>query len=263
MKINLVRELYDDEDIPEVLPADPADVPPPRTEAIETLWGLFEVLLKAPGRLDPFVRDPKLRGQLIAGFAAIVLLVFALYGVVLSLFLAYVPREAVPGLLRPGWSGTWRSGAALCAAYAVGLLLATLLCLPIYLYLAVLGGTRMSLGEVLAQSLKGKAATAVLLVGLLPIYAILMLSLIVLVSNAELLSAGLYAGLLLPFFVGLRGALAIYSGLRDAINALPWRERKRRYSVPGWLVTAWALLFTATAPLAMFKLWEYLAGLLA
>jgi hypothetical protein len=263
VKINLVRDLYDDEEILEVLPVDPADVPPPRTEAIETLWGLFEVLLKAPGRLDPFVRDPKLRGKLIAGFTAIVGVVFALHGLILSLFLATAPAGAVPGILSPGWSGTWGSGVALCAAYPVGLLLATLLCLPSYLYLAVLGGTRMTLGEVLAQSLKGKAATAVLHVGLLPIYAVVMLSLRLLVPSAELLALGLYVGLVLPFFVGLRGALSIYAGLRSTVNALPWQERKRRYAVPGWLVMAWALLFTLAAPLALFELWKRLSAVLS
>jgi hypothetical protein len=256
MKINLVREIYDDEEpILDVLPVQPDEAGPPRTEAIETMWGLLEVLLKAPRRLDAFVRDPKLQGKLIAGFTAIVVAGFVLYGLVLALLLSAVPPGGVPRLLTPQWSGTWRSAAALCATYPVGLLLATLLCLPSYFYFALLGGAKMSLREVLTHSLKGKAATTVLLMGLLPIYAVVMLGLILLGATAEVLAGGFYVGLVLPFVTGLRGAQSIYSGFRALVNALPPGERQRRYLLPDWLVVVWAVVFTVTAPLVLYELW--------
>jgi hypothetical protein len=261
MKINLIREVYDDEEpVLDVLPAPAAEASPPRTEAIETMLGLFEVLLKAPNRLDAFVREPSLQGKLIAGFAVLTAAGFAVYGLALAAFLFAAPPGGVPGLLTPGWAGTFRSAVAVTLTYPLGLFLATLVCLPSYYYFAQLGGARLSVQAVLAHSLKGKAATTVLLLGVLPIYAIVMLGLIVLGAAPELIRGGMYVGLVLPMVVGIRGAQSIFTGLMAVVNAMPARERARRYTLPGWLVVAWGILFTVTGPLCLYEAWKLLSG---
>lgn len=262
MKINLVRGLYDDEEpILDVLPAEPLEANSSRTESISTVWGLFEVLLKAPARLDAFVRESSLQGKLLLGFSTIVVVGFALYGLVMSLLLIAVSPNGVPSFLEPGWSRTWRAGVILCLTYPVGLLLATVICLPSYYYFALLGGVQMSLRETLTHSLKGKAATTVILLGILPIYAIVMVGFLLVRPSDELLRGGMYVGLLLPFILGVRGAQSIFSGFRTVVNALPASERKRRYALPGWLVFVWASLFTVTAPLVLYEVWRHLSGL--
>lgn len=238
MKINLVRDLHDEE-ILDALPVEGEDGPA-RTEAIETIWGLFEVLLKAPGRLDAFIRDPGLVGRLLTGFTVVVVIGFVAYGLAIGGMLLALPAEAVPGLLKPQWSGNWRSVAALGMTYPAGLLLATALCVPSYWYFAHLGGARMTLAQTLAYSLKGKASTTVLLLGLLPIYAIVMLGLISVGVPAEILNVGAYVGLVLPFFVGLRGVYAVYTGFESMVTAMPAKERRARFALPGWLVLMWA-----------------------
>jgi hypothetical protein len=259
VKINLIRTLHTDEEVLDALPADEGR--PLRTEAIETVWGLFEVLLKAPARLDAFLREPALVGKLLAGFTVLVAAGYGLYGLALGLLLLAGPRAGVPELLGPLWSGDWRSAAALAATYPAGLLAATLLCWPSYWYFAQLGGARLSPAQTLAHSLKGKAAAAVLLLGLLPIYAIGSLGLITAGAPAGVLQAAGYAGLLLPFVGGLRGAVSIYNGFEAVVRAMPARVQRQRYMLPSWLVLMWAALFTLAAPLTLYTVWGWLARL--
>src|SRR5262249_3254249 len=150
MRINLVREMHQDDPI-DVLPADEQA---PR--AIETAWGLFDLLLKAPDRLNPFVRSPALQGKLSAGFAVITLVGMGLYALGLFGVLLFAPRAALPSVLLPEkWDGGIAALAALLAAYPGGILASTLLVLPSYWFLGLLAGVRMPIKEVLTHSLKG------------------------------------------------------------------------------------------------------------
>lgn len=262
MKIGIVRQVYDDEEVLDALPA-PED-PTRRVEAIETLGGLLEVLLKAPTRLDAFIREPALRNKLAVGFSAIILGGLALYAAVLVGLLFAVPTNAVPGLLVPHWHRSPGSAVALLVAWPVGLWVSTFLCVPGYAYFARMFGARLSLSEVAVQSLKGKAAMTTLLVGVLPVYAVLTFGLaMVPAMPPELLAFVLYLGLFLPFIMGLRGVQAVYAGFRHVVSTLPRAEQRKRYTLPDWLIFLWSGLFVAIGPLFIYKVWDWLGRLLA
>lgn len=244
--------LREDEELLETLPATPDQAP----KAFSSIWGLFEVLLKAPERLNPFIRLPGLQASLSAGFVAITFVGLALYAVGLFAALYFAPNEARPALLDGGWDGGVASLVGLVAAYPGGVLLASLIVLPSYWFFGLLCGVKMPIGEVLTHSLKGKAATTVLVLGLMPIYAVIVVCLILAKVPGELIKPILWMGLLLPFLAALRGAGAIQAGFRNVVATTPDLSAASRVAIPTSLMLMWALLFTLTAPVIMYRLWD-------
>jgi hypothetical protein len=259
MKINLVHDMHDREEPLEALPASPEEAP----RAIETVWGLFEVLLKAPDRLNPFVRTPGLQNKLCLGFSAIVVVGLALAALGLFAALRFAPAEAIPGILKKGWDGGLGGLVGLLAAYPVGVLAASLLALPSYWFVTLLAGVKMPLKEVLTHSLKGKAASTVLIVGLMPVWGVLVACLILVGVPAMVIEPLLWVGLLLPYLAGLRGAGAIQSGFQSVVAGPGRMSRESRESVSGWLMLSWAFLFTLIAPVVMLKAYEIATRLLS
>lgn len=248
----------DEDVILEPLPASAAEAP----VALRSTRGLFEVLLKAPGRLDPFLRLVDMQPSLMTGFTLITLAGMGLHAVVLFAALYFTPAEALPGVLGP----TRDTGPAglllgLLAAYPIGILLATLLVLPSYWFTGLLCGVQMPLTEVLTHSLKGKAATAVLVVGLLPIYGVLVLCLLLAHAPPVLLTPVLWLGLLLPYAAGLRGAGTIEAGFRNVVATTPDLRRDQRAAIPTSLMLLWAVLFTLVVPVVMLKAYQFASAL--
>ncbi|MFO0930397.1 MAG: hypothetical protein U0736_25780 [Gemmataceae bacterium] len=248
----------EEEEVLETLPASGAEAP----AAVRSPWGLFELLLKAPGRLDPFVRVPELQPSLMTGFVVITVAGMVLHALGLFAALYFAPREAVPVVLDPTWDAGLGGLAGLLAAYPAGILLATLVVLPSYWFTGRLAGVKMPLGEVLTHSLKGKAATAVLVVGLLPLYAVLMVCLLLAGAPAGLVTLALWLGLLLPYAAGLRGAGAIEAGFRNVVATTPDLRRDQRVTIPSSLMVLWALLFTLVVPVVMVKAYEIVSRLI-
>ena len=241
-----------DEPVLETLPADAEGAP----AAFSSAWGLFEVLLKAPDRLNPYARLPALQPRLSMGFTVITLVGLGAYALLLYAALLYAQPEARPTILQHGWDGGAASAAGLLAAYPAGVLLATAVVLPTYWFLGLLFGVKMPLGEVLTHTLKGKAATTVLVLGIAPIYAVVVGCLILLKVPAEMLNLALWLGLLLPFVAALRGAGAIQAGFESVVATTPDLSAASRASVPTSLMLLWAALFTLTAPVVMWKAWD-------
>lgn len=252
MRINLVRDR--DADMVEALPDD-ADAP----KAIETVWGLFELLLKAPGRLDPFVRSPGLQGKLAFGFGVITFIGMGLYAGLLFAVLKFSPPEAMPSVVQP-WDGGLGGAVGLLAAYPIAVLLATLIVLPSYWFLGVLVGVRMPMMEVLTHSLKGKAASTVLLLGIAPIYGVL-LTCVILAGLPDVVATPLlWIGLILPYLTGLRGMVSVEAGFRKVAATTP-ALGSRRETIPSTLMLSWAFLFTLVLPVVMLRLYGMAAGL--
>ena len=86
--------------------------------------------------------------------------------------------------------------------------------------------------QVTTHTIKCLATTAVVLVGILPIYVALALGMIVFAAPAEWLHRTVDLGLLLPFIAGLWGVRSLYRGvhrtLADTIR--PDRREARRSS---------------------------------
>jgi hypothetical protein len=229
-----------------------------------SLLGLVELLLKNPRRLDYLNREETRQAELVPRLLAVALAGFALFGVALLLILHFTAPAAYPHrfLPVPRASLTDGSGLALVLAYCLGLVAATGLCLPSFYFFSLLAGVRMRLAQIVSQVVSAKATTAVVLVGILPVYVAVVLGLAVFEADAELLEGCLYVGLLLPFVAGLAGLHALYRGVSAMAETMPAERRCRRACFLRWLTVSWAACYTAVSPVLIYRLWETLASAL-
>jgi hypothetical protein len=267
MNAKLIHNLYDDRPAPtrdngmedDIISVEPADAPGLEADEHSTL-GLIELLLKAPLRVDALARDEGRQAELIPRFLGIVLLSFSVYALGLVLLLNYADRAALPDFLRPHWTNTFGPAFSLWAAYTLGLVAASGVCLPSFYFFGLLAGVRVSALQVTGHVMKGKASTAVMLLGILPIYVAIVLGLIVFAAPALLLQDVLYVGLALPFLAGLWGVWSIYRGFQGHADTLPECRRERRGCFLRRLTFAWAAVYSAVTPVMIYTLWLYFAG---
>jgi hypothetical protein len=112
-----------------------------------------------------------------------------------------------------------------------------------------------------AHALKGMAAGAVALIGLLPLYVAVALTSLVFPVPREWAELSIAFGLLLPFTAGIAGAANLYEGfvgLADTMNAA---RRAARECFLRRLILAWVGCFTFVTPLVIFTLWRFLSTL--
>lgn len=242
--------------------------------------GLLELILKAPEQLDRLIRDPARQAELLPRFLGISLVGFTFFGVSMSLVLStstvwpqLFPMEAVVAgrestpLRFAASSGTsllthWLNGDALrlIAAYAVGLVAATGICLPSLYFYSLLAGVRMTMMDVVLQSLKSKAVAAVTLVGVLPIYATGGLAIAIFPMSEYWRDTVLTMGLILPFIAGTAGTYSLYRGLSGFVDTMPAERREQRGFFLQRLVLSWAACYTAVSPVLIFTLWQRMQG---
>lgn len=239
--------------------------------------GIVELILKDRPRLHRVIRDPRSHADVIPRFLAISLVGFAFYGVAMSVVLhssglwpkladvkewfsaAHGPlimfKAAEGNQFLPWWNG---SAFKLIAAYAVGLVAATGICLPSLYFYSLLSGIRMSMIEVTVHALKSKATTAVALVGILPIYAAIAMGMVIFDAPRGLLEQTMLLGMILPFIAGLWGTTSLYVGFAGLCDRLPAAHRERRECFLRRLVLSWAACYTAIMPVMIYTLWESL-----
>jgi hypothetical protein len=236
-----------------------SDEAPPVSVNERSLLGLAELLLKAPAQLDASVRDPARQAELIPRLLVLALSCLAVFAVVLALLFLAADVSAIPlGVER--WNGSVGSAGALALAYPVGMVAAAGICLPTFYFFGLLAGVRISVLQVTAHVLKGKAATAVLLLGLTPIYLAIALGLLIFHADDKALSATLAVGLALPFVAGLWGVRSIYVGFLGLADTLPLECRTRRSCFLRRLTVAWAAVYTAVTPVMIWSLYHNLAA---
>ncbi len=224
-----------------------------------SLLGLAELLLKAPVQLDIQTRDPARQVELIPRLLALALTSTGLFGAVLVLLLRNAPADAWPGILGDRWTGSIGPALALGLAYPVGMVAATGICLPTFYFFGLLAGLRISVLQVTTHVLKGKAATAILLLGLMPIYLAVTLGMLIFHATPEALSAVLDVGLALPFLAGLWGVRSIYVGFLGLADTLPPERRCRRTCFLRRLTVAWAAVYTVVTPVMIWTLYQHLS----
>lgn len=242
--------------------------------------GLLELILKAPEQLDRLIRDPARQAELLPRFLGISLVGFTFFGVAMSLVLStstvwpqLFPMEAVVAgrestpMRFAASSGSsllthWLNGDALrlIAAYAVGLIAATGICLPSLYFYSLLAGVRMTMMDVVLQSLKSKAVAAVTLVGVLPIYATGGLAIAIFPMPEYWRDAVLMLGLILPFIAGTAGTYSLFRGLSGFADTMPEERREQRGFFLQQLVLSWAACYTAVTPVLIFTLWQRMQG---
>lgn len=248
------------EEIPDAVPVDDA-------EAVKsfTIFGLTELLLKHPGRADELMREETQQHLLIPRFLTIALASYTLFSVAIIIILNTAAAEAYPRHLLPVPRASWSDGSALglVAAYNFGLIAASGICLPSFYFFALLAGVRMSMLQIVGQVMRCKATSALVLFGILPIYVACVLGMAVFDGPTFVLEMLLYLGLLLPFIAGLEGVRAIYRGVMGMASTLPQKERCARECFLRRLTLGWAACYTAVSPVLIYRVWDYLSGLIA
>jgi hypothetical protein len=157
--------------------------------------GLAELLLKDRAQVDELLRDDSRQVDLIPRFLVIALGSFSVYAWAMVLLLHAAPNGSIPSVLAEGWSFAVRPTVALWLAYALGLVAATGIFLPSFYFYGLLAGVKISFLQVVAHCLKGQASTAIMLIGILPIYVAVALGMLIFAAPVEgqqmVLSVGL------------------------------------------------------------------------
>jgi hypothetical protein len=129
--------------------------------------------------------------------------------------------------------------------------------LPSFYFFGLLAGVRASAVQVAGHVMKGKASTAVMLLGLLPIYVAVVLGMIVFALPPVELQLALYLGLALPFIAGLWGVWSIYRGFLALGDSLPPAKRYRRTCFLRRLTVAWAATYSVVTPVMIWTLFQW------
>lgn len=242
-----------------------------------TIGSLVELILKRHRTLDTLIRDDTRQSELIPQLLAIAIAGFVMYGVMMGLtigFSGYTPKlTRLATVIATGDSliefhaslspvSPWRDGTAfrLIAAYAIGLIAATGICLPSLYFYGLLSGIRLTMKDVVIHSLKSKATAAMALIGILPIYFVVCLTAMVFQLSEASICVVQWLGFAFPFVGGLWGTQSLYRGFLSLSDTLPERldcdGRSRRSSFLGRLVAAWSVCYSVIAPIMVFTLWE-------
>lgn len=225
----------------------------------ESTLELAELLLKDPVRVDRLTRDDSRLADLIPRFLSLALASFTIYSLAMAAVLHLVPVAALPPVVAEHWSPGLASPLALWAAYTVGMIAASGICLPSFYFFGLLAGVRPSFVNTVAHVVKGKGATSVMLVGLLPVYFAVALGMIVFEASEAWLRGSLYLGMVLPFIAGLWGVRSIHRGFFALVDTIPEEQRYNRAIFLRRLTLAWAAVYTAVTPVMIWTLWNSLS----
>jgi hypothetical protein len=225
-----------------------------------SVLGLTELLLKDRKHVDDLLRDDWRQADLIPRFLLVALASFSIYCLAMVLLLDAGPAGAVPSVLAQRWSFGVRPAVSLWLAYTLGLIAASGICLPSFYFHGLLAGVKISFLQVVAHCLKGKASTAIMLLGILPIYVAIALGLLVFAAPVEWLRFAFSVGLVLPFIAGLWGVWSLVCGFMRLADTLPKHCRAGRTCFLRRLTLAWAACYTAVTPLMIYALWGNFTG---
>jgi len=223
----------------------------------QSVLGLTELLLKDRKHVDDLLREENQEVDLIPRFLMIALASFSVYVWAIILLLNAAPAGSIPSVLANGWTLAMQPVVGLWGAYALGLIAATGVCLPSFYFYGLLAGVKISFLQVVAHCLKGQAATAIMLLGILPIYVAVALGMLVFAAAVPMQQLVLSLGLVLPFLAGLWGIYSLFQGFMRLADTLPGRYCQRRTCFLRRLTLAWAACYTAVTPLMIHALWTH------
>jgi len=224
------------------LPATPAPAGP--------VPGMFDLILRGEARLHRLMRDEAGLPEVIQKFLALSVLGLTIHGVVLGLAAELFGDAPMLDWYQAGHPVVWMP-----LAFIGAFLGALCICLPSFYFYTQLSGLDASFRLVTAQALRAQATMSVLLLGVLPFYAAWLLGTVVGVFDAQ--RTALFAGMCLPFLVGLLGIRAVYRGFCDLANHLPITHQRRGNFLKR-LVLCWGGVYTVVAPVALYRLGEAL-----
>jgi hypothetical protein len=218
---------------------------------------LVELTLKDRARLHELLRDESRQTDLIPRLLGVGLVGFVIFGIAATLVL--------------NASGTWptwvpaahwadRSAPNLVLAYTVGLVAAIGVCLPSFYFYGLLAGVKISILGVTTHAMKCQAVTAIVLVGILPIYVALALGMMVFGASVEWLQLTIAIGLALPFVAGLWGVRSLYLGFMQLCETISADRRAARECFLRRLTLAWTAVYTVVTPVMIYVLWKQFSG---
>jgi hypothetical protein len=216
--------------------------------------GMFHLVLRDHRSLNRLLLDDAALPGALNRLLGLALLGLTIHGALVGLILrlAASPSSVPWGTAQHIWLVT-------PVAYPAAFLLALAVCLPSFYFYTQLSGLDASFRLVSALALRVLATTSVLLLGVLPFYAAVALgSALGIFGNAEAVAL---LGLALPFLVGLFGIDSLRRSLQDLRETLPV-TRLRRGRCLTRLSLAWAAVFTAVAPVALYRIGEALVRVL-
>ncbi len=218
---------------------------------------VIEMLLKDRARLDQLLRHEERQRELVPRLMAVALFGFFIYGVVVTGLLNALRAQTgfwLPHVAAANWNDA--TAANLALSYALGIIAANGICLPSFYFYGLLAGIRTTMLGVTAHALKGMAAGAVALVGLLPIYVAFALTALVFPWAIGWPACWSVVGLALPFIAGLWGAINLYQGFVGLADTMSPKCRGERACFLRRLIFAWCGCFTFVTPVVIFSLWD-------
>ncbi|MCB9759841.1 MAG: hypothetical protein H6739_08410 [Alphaproteobacteria bacterium] len=146
-------------------------------------------------------------------------------------------------------------------AYVAGLFGAQVASLPSAYFYALLTGIRTHGWRVAVEAMRAQATSAVVLLGLLPVYLAVGLGFSLSSGGVgegfRILAIDLL-GYTLPFVAGLAGVITMGRAFSALVREA--RPEPGRRAMPLLLVFAWSVLFTALAPLGVWRVLSVLGG---
>ncbi len=144
-----------------------------------SVLGLAEMLLKARVQVDDLLRDAEPASRSHSTVSVIALASFSAYSWAMVLLLVAAPAAAIPSVLADGWSACSAAGGGFVAGVHGRPGRRHRVCLPSFYFYGLLAGVKISFLQVVAHCLKGQAATAIMLIGILPIYVAIALGMLI------------------------------------------------------------------------------------
>lgn len=224
----------------------------PHTEPAGPVPGMFDLVLRDEARLNRLLRDEAVLPELIQKMLTLSVLGLTIHGVVLGMAAQLFESQPWLGFYQSGHPVLWMP-----LAFVGAFLGALCICLPSFYFYTQLSGLDASFRLVTAQALRAQATKSLLLLGVLPFYAAWLLGTVVGVFDDARLA--LFAGMCLPFAVGLFGISAVYRGFQALAQHLPVTHQRRGAFLKR-LVLCWGGVYTCVAPVALYRLAEALGA---
>lgn len=174
-----------------------------------------------------------------------------LYGIVMWVVVA-ATGTSLPFMT--GVNGGRPGNLSFAFAYSLGIVGAVGICLPSFYFFALQCGFRPSLRNIVVAVAGGQALTSVFLIGILPVFAAVILGVERLSGDSEALAVWTQMGLLLPLVAGLVGAAELHEWFTGLAVTLPAAARARREGVVGFLGLWSTGLYVVVAPVLVYQL---------
>ena len=213
----------------------------------------FEAMLRDDAQVDDWVQDEANLLGTIQKLLALGVAGLFIYGLAMGI----VMELAKPEVHILGTPVAW-----VPLALVGGFMGAIAICLPSFYFYTQLAGLDASFRLITAQSLRVQARASVILLGVLPFYIAWALAgflgIEALRTDLEIV---ILIGFLVPFVVGNAGLLSIYRSFRRLVHSLPITH-KRRGNVVLRMVLCWGAVVLAIAPVAIYRLAEFLSQII-